>query len=96
VTIYAVEVFHLIHTCPGNPEPHPVDTRRRVIHITPGGNCRNPITFDNGVTIPCGRREPYARQCAACRTIVTIQKVTSRDLGYQGPGQVALSDEVSA
>jgi hypothetical protein len=84
VTIYAVEVFHLIHTCPGNPEPHPVDTRRRIIHITPGGPCRNPITL-GATVIACGRHEPYARQCAACRTIVTVQKVTTRDLGYQGP-----------
>jgi hypothetical protein len=89
MSIYAVEVFHLIHTCPGNHDPHPVDTRRRIVHVTPGGPCRTPIVFDNGVTIPCVRREPYARQCVNCRTIIRILKVTSRDLGYQGPAHLA-------
>src|SRR4051794_25897653 len=35
MTIYAVEVFHLIHTCPGNPAPPPIDTPRTVVHLTP-------------------------------------------------------------
>jgi hypothetical protein len=88
MTIIAVEVYHLIHTCPANPEPHPVDTRRRIAHTTPGGSCRTPATIRSGdtvVTIPCGRTEPYERQCPACRTTIRVLKVTSRDLGYQGP-----------
>jgi hypothetical protein len=98
MTIYAVEVHHLIHTCPGNPEPHAVATWRRIIHTTPGRPCLTPITLANGVTIPCGRHEPSDRQCANCRTIITVLKVTSRDLGYQGPApaQPALFGEVPA
>ena len=97
MTIYAIEVEHLVHTCPGNPQPHPVDTRRRIVHVTPGRPCLTPVTIGDGdtaTTIACGRHEPYDRQCANCRTIITIQKVTVRDLGYQGPAptQPALPD----
>ena len=41
---FIVEVFHLIHTCPANPEPHPVDTRRRIVHVTPSRPCLNAVT----------------------------------------------------
>ncbi|GII24298.1 hypothetical protein [Planosporangium mesophilum] len=89
MTIYAIEVFHLVHTCPANPEPHPVDTRRRIVHVTPGRDCLTPKTFDNGVTIRCGDYNAYDQQCANCRTIITITKVTTHDLGYQGPAHLA-------
>lgn len=87
MTIYAVEVEHQVHTCPGNPEPHPVITRRRIVGVTPGRPCLAPITVDQHIrtTIPCGRREPSDRQCLHCRTTITITNVTVVDLGYQGP-----------
>ncbi len=101
MSIYAVEVFHLIHTCPADLDPHPVDTRRRIVHVTPGGACLTPVTIRCGNTttvIDCGRHEPAERQCANCRTIVRVLKVTSRDLGYQGPAlvQPVLFGEVPA
>ena len=101
MSIYAVEVFHLIHTCPADPDPHRVDTRRRIVHVTPGGPCLTPVTIgrgDTATTIPCARHEPAERQCANCRTIIRVLKVTSRDLGHQGPAPVqpALISEVPA
>jgi hypothetical protein len=101
VSIYTIEVHHLVHTCPGNPEPHPVPTWHRVLHVTPGGPCRMPVTVrcgDTTTVIPCRRHEPSERQCANCRTIIRILKVTSRDLGYQGPApaQPTLFGAVSA
>jgi hypothetical protein len=94
MTIYAIEVFHLTHTCPANPEPHPVDTRRRIVHVTPSRPCLTPVTVRSGdaaATIPCGRHEPSDRQCGNCRPIIRVLKVTSRDLGYQGPAPTQLS-----
>jgi len=37
------------------------------------------------MTIPCARQRPSDQQCVNCRTIITIAKVTVRDLGYQEP-----------
>jgi hypothetical protein len=84
VTIYLVDIDQYTHTCPADPEPHVVDTRRTVVHVTPGGPCRTPVTIRCGtatVTIPCGRHEPAHRQCGACRTIVTERTITTRHLG---------------
>jgi hypothetical protein len=88
VTIYIVHIDQTTHTCPADPEPHVVDTRRTVLHVIPGGPCRTPVTIRCGActaTIPCGRHEPAHRQCGACRTIVTEHTITTRHLGYQGP-----------
>jgi hypothetical protein len=88
MSIYAVEIVHLVHTCPGDPEPHPVSTWRRIIHTTPGRPCLTPITVHCGnqtAAIPCGRHEPTERQCANCRTIITIHKVTIRHLNSEEP-----------
>lgn len=84
--IYAVDVHYLIHTCPADPEPHPVDTRQQVVHVTPGGPCRTPVTVrcgDTATVIPCGRRKPVKRQCHACRTTVTVHRATTRRLNAQ-------------
>jgi len=84
VSIYAIAEHHAVHTCPANPQPHPIDIGRRIIHITPGRPCQTPVTIRLGartVTVPCGRHEPYDRQCGACRTIATVTQVTTTDLG---------------
>ncbi len=80
MSIYLVDVHVVTHTCPADPDPHPVRIGRTVVHVTPGGLCRTPITLhcDDGITIqlPCGRREPRERQCDACRNIVIERAVT--------------------
>jgi hypothetical protein len=83
VTIHLVAIHHTTHTCPANPEPHPVDTRRTVLAVIDGGPCRTPVTIRCGDTVaevPCGRHEPRERQCGACRTIVTEHTITSTHL----------------
>jgi hypothetical protein len=80
MSIYLVDVHVVTHTCPADPNPHPVHTSRTIVHVTPGGPCRTPITIgcDDGTTmqLPCGRREPRERQCDACRTVVTERTIT--------------------
>ncbi|GAA2714047.1 hypothetical protein ACFY2R_12925 [Micromonospora olivasterospora] len=81
MTIHAVDVVHILHTCPGEPEPHPYDTRRILVDVIPGGPCRTPVTVRCGgqtVQIPCHRHEPATRQCGACRIIVTERTITTR------------------
>ncbi|SCL36841.1 hypothetical protein GA0074692_4465 [Micromonospora pallida] len=81
MTIHVVDIVHVLHTCPAEPEPHPYDTRRTVVHVIPGGPCRTPITVQSGVVvtqIPCHRHEPANRQCGACRTIITERSITTR------------------
>jgi hypothetical protein len=88
VTIYTVDVHETTHTCPGNPEPHGIDVRRRVAHITPGGHCQTPVTIRVGHTttvIDCGRHEPAERQCRRCRNTVITGDYTQRHLGHQAP-----------
>jgi hypothetical protein len=81
MTIHIVDIEHVLHTCPAEPEPHPYDTRRAVVHVIPGGPCRTPVTIRSGmhvVQIPCHRHEPAARQCGACRVIVSERTITNR------------------
>jgi hypothetical protein len=88
MSIYAVAVHHLMHTCPANPTPHPIDTTRRVVNVVAGRPCQAPVTIrigDTTAVIPCGRHEPDDRQCGACRSMVTTIAVTTTDLGHQGP-----------
>jgi hypothetical protein len=88
VTIYAVAIDHRTHTCPADPEPHTYDTRRTVVHITPGGPCRRPVTIRCGATtatLPCGRNRPAGQHCVACRTIVVEHTITARYDGQHGP-----------
>ena len=80
MTIYLVDVEQVIHTCPGEPEPHPYDTRRVLVDVIPGGPCRAPVTIRCGeqtALIPCHRHEPAKRQCGACRVIVTERTITN-------------------
>jgi len=91
VTIYSVDVHEITHTCPGNAEPHAIDVRRRVAHITPGGHCQTPVTIRVGhttATIDCGRHEPAERQCRRCRNTAITGNHTQRHLGYQGPAHL--------
>jgi hypothetical protein len=92
VSIYLVAIVQHTHTCPADPHPHVVHTRRHLLHTIPGGACRTPVTIRCGTTtatIACGRHLPADRQCGACRTIVVEDSITTRHLGYQGPPHLA-------
>jgi hypothetical protein len=83
MTIHVVDIEHITHTCPAQPEPHPYDTRRTVIAVIPGGPCRTPVTIRCGNTtteLACGRHRPANEQCGACRNIVTQHSITTRHL----------------
>ena len=84
VTTYIIDVHHNLHTCPADPVPHPVDTRRTLIAITPGGPCHTPVTYRlNGIayTTPCKNLRSSDRQCPACRITIWVRTVTTSDLG---------------
>jgi hypothetical protein len=88
VTIYLIDIHDITHTCPADPEPHTIDSRRRIVHVTPGRPCLTPVTIHSAndvATIPCSRNEPSERQCANCRTIITVRHHTAEFRGYQGP-----------
>jgi hypothetical protein len=88
MTAYQVDVHHLTHTCPANPDPHPYDTRRTIVAIAPGGACRRPVTIRSGDTtavVDCGRHVPAEQRCPACRIIVIEHTVTFTRTGHHGP-----------
>ncbi|MEV6601963.1 hypothetical protein AB0M36_34685 [Actinoplanes sp. NPDC051346] len=87
MTTYLVDVHHRTHTCPANPEPHPYDTRRTIVAVLPRQPCRSPITVRSGATtavIDCGRHEPAARQCDACRNTIIKRRTTATYTGAVG------------
>ena len=95
MTIITVDVHALMHTCPGNTEPHWCELGRDIVHITPGGECRTPVTIRCGDTvavIACGRHEPPHRQCAACRVTVVERSINHIEIGYEGPAHLAPQD----
>ena len=90
MTFVQVDVHHLTHTCPADPQPHPYDTRRTVVAVVPGGDCLHPVTIRSGDTIAdiaCGRHAPRDQQCPACRTTVIEHAVTFTHTGHYGPQQ---------
>jgi hypothetical protein len=92
MTIYLIDVHTVTHTCPANPQPHPVDTRRTIVHVTPGRPCQHPVTVRSGdrtAVIPCSRHEPAHRQCPPCRTIITTRTHTTEHRGNEGPVHLA-------
>lgn len=88
MTAYLVDVHHLTHTCPADPEPHPYDTRRTIVAVNPGGVCLRPVTVRSGDTtavIACARHVPREQQCPACRITVIEHTVTFTFMGHHGP-----------
>ena len=89
MTAVQIDVHHLVHTCPANPdEPHPYDTRRTIIAIAPGGPCRRPAFIRSGdafLAVPCGRRVARDQRCPACRITVIEHTVTFTFMGHHGP-----------
>src|SRR4051794_33726646 len=89
MTAVQVDVHHYTHTCPANPDqPHPYDTRRTIIAVTPAAACRNPVTVHCGDTtavIDCARHAPRDQRCPACRITVIEHAVTFTHTGHHGP-----------
>jgi hypothetical protein len=85
VTTYLVDVHHLTHTCPANPEPHPYDTRRTIVAVFARQPCQRPVTVRSGSTttvIDCGRHETPDRQCDACRNTIVKRHTTATHTGH--------------
>ncbi|WP_327009035.1 hypothetical protein OHA72_18325 [Dactylosporangium sp. NBC_01737] len=88
MSIYRVDEHHRTHTCPADPDPHPIDIARTVVHITEGRPCLAPVTIRCGnrtVSIACSRQQPAHRQCSACRTVITVGTITVEHLGAAEP-----------
>jgi hypothetical protein len=80
MTFVHVDIHQQVHTCPADPQPHPIDTRRTIIAVLDGGPCRQPITLHTGdttTTVACRRRLPADQHCPACRTIVIEHTITT-------------------
>lgn len=88
MTYVHIDVHHLTHTCPADPEPHPYDTRRTVVATVPGGPCRHPATVRSGDTVAlvaCHRARPRPEQCPACLVTIVERSVTFTYMGHVGP-----------
>ena len=88
MTATQIDILHLTHTCPANPEPHIYGTYRVVVAIAPGGPCRNPVTVRSGDTtavIDCRRHLPREQRCPTCQDIVLEHRVTITFTGHHGP-----------
>ena len=90
MTVYLVAVHHVTHTCPADPQPHPIITTRQILGVIDGGPCLAPVTIRvgaNTATIPCGRHEPMQRQCVACRITIDVQAVGATHIGAAPTGR---------
>ena len=89
MTRYLIDLHEPVHTCPADPvQSHPIDTRRTIVTVTPGGPCLKPVTIrcaDRTVLVPCRHGRPVSRQCARCVPVIGIRHHTITDLGYQHP-----------
>ncbi len=99
MTIHVVDITRTLHTCPADSDPHPVDIRRSILAVIPGGPCRTPVTIRCGTTtavIACGRHKPADAQCPACRITVTEHTITDTFVGYHGPEHLRPTTGVAA
>jgi hypothetical protein len=91
MTVHVVDVHDVTHTCPASPHPHPIDSRRSLVHTIPGGPCQRPLTLPRGdggsAVVACARRQPAEQQCDACRVTVHIRARTSEHAGAVPVGQ---------
>ncbi len=84
MSTYFVDVHHMVHRCPANPDkPHVIQTTRQIVATIDGGPCLKPIKVQ-GQDTPCGRIATAENQCAACRANIIIHQTSVTDLGYQG------------
>jgi hypothetical protein len=99
MTFIQIDIHHLTHTCPAEPEPHTYDTRRTVLAVVSGGPCRQPVTVRSGDTtavIACGRHVPRQRRCPACRITVVEHAITTEFTGQYGPQHPSTDTGVAA
>ena len=85
---FLVDVHEITHTCPADPEPHAIDTRRRIVAATYTGPCLSPVPVrvaGREVPVACGRRLRRDEQCDNCRPVIEIRNRTSTHIGHTGP-----------
>lgn len=99
MSTHFVNVHHMVHRCPANPnKPHVIQTTRQVVATIDGGPCLKSIKVQ-GQDTPCGRIATSENQCAACRSNIIINQTTVTDLGFQGAASevaATLLDELPA
>jgi hypothetical protein len=86
---HIVDVHTLTHTCPGNPEPHVVETWRSLVDTIAGSPCTNPRVIYSGpatALVDCRGILPPDRQCPACTVTITIRTTTTTHLGPEPVG----------
>ena len=91
---YIIDVHHYTHTCPADPDPHIVHTRRTIVATEPGGPCTRPVTIHTNaepVVVACARALPPPQHCPACRVTVTIRHTHTTHDGPEvaAPGRAA-------
>jgi hypothetical protein len=86
---HIVETHTFTHTCPGNPEPHAVDTWRALIATIPTGPCTNPSKHyraDGSIElVDCDKVLPPDRCCPGCAVTIEVQAAFVTDLGEEPP-----------
>lgn len=92
MTVYHVDLYQVVHTCPGFDQPHAVEITRTIVDTIEGGPCRIPHEIADGVLIACGRIRTRDRQCVACKVQIIVRNTTVDDRGYQGPQCPGLSE----
>ena len=93
MTAIQIDVHHVTHTCPADPDSHPYDTRRTVLVTVPGGPCRRPVTVRSGdatAVIACARHVPRDQRCPACRITVIEHAVTFTHTGAHTPASTPM------
>jgi hypothetical protein len=86
---YVIDVHHYTHTCPADPDPHIVHTRRTIVATEPGGPCPRPVRIHTNagpVVVACARALPPPQHCPACRLNITIRHTHTT---HDGPEVVA-------
>jgi hypothetical protein len=85
MTFVHIDIQQTTHTCPAYNEPHPIDVRRAIVVVVPGGPCQRPVTVrldTTSVVVACGRRLPTDRQCPACKITVIERNISTTHLGH--------------
>jgi hypothetical protein len=87
MNIYRVDEHHVVHTCPADDQPHPVDIRRTIVGVILDNRpCLAPIHIGpDTAPLRCSQQEPADRHCDHCRTVVVTGTITTEHLGHDEP-----------